>query len=420
MKPEYFLRDGAFSADGIAIDEIVSAYDTPLYLYSASVIKHKYDKLVSSFPGYEIFYSLKANPSLAVCARLRSYGARADISSMGELESALKAGFEPRNIAFVGPGKSERELEAAVRAGIYAVAVESPQELELIESLSRKLARPVNVLLRVNTLEEPASPEMMVGGTSKFGLDEETLVGRVRGVSLKNARLIGIHVYSASQILDSGFISRHIDYVTDLALRLSDELGFRLECIDFGGGFGVPYENGEIELDLAPISRAAASAKQRLDHAAPGCRLIFEVGRYLIAECGVFLTRVLRVKESRGTCIVITDGGMNHFSRPVFMGVKHAVRNLTRIGLPDDTRCSVGGPICTPIDFLGKYIPMPHPEAGDILGVFDAGAYGYSMSLVNFMSLGAPAEVLAEAGRLHLIRRPKPPGHILEGQLMPE
>jgi diaminopimelate decarboxylase len=417
---EYFLRDGVFSADGVGIEEIVSSFGTPCYLYSARVIDDKYEKITSRFPGFEIFYSFKANPSLAICRRLLSLGASADISSLGELETALAAGFEPRNIAFVGPGKTEQEIDAAVRAGIYAIAAESAQELELIESVSRRLSKRTDVLLRINTLEEPVSPEMMVGGPSKFGFDEETVVDQVGRLRLESARLIGIHVYSASQVLDSAFISGHIDYVADLAARLSEELGFELRCIDFGGGFGVPYEKGQTELDLVPISNAAADVKRRLEEKAPGCRLIFEVGRYLVAESGVFITRVLRVKESRGTSYVITDGGMNHFSRPVVMGVDHPTRILNKMALKGDTRCSIGGPICTPIDLLGKDTLLPRPLPGDIVGIFHAGAYGYTMSMINFMSLGAPAEVLAHAGKLHLLRKSRPAGYVLEGQMIPE
>jgi diaminopimelate decarboxylase len=417
---EYFLRDGRFCADGVGIEEVVSTCGTPCYLYAAGLIDEKYRKIEAAFPGFEIFYSFKANPSLAIAGRLRSLGACADISSLGELEAALQAGFDPSDIAFVGPGKTAQEIEAAIRTGLYAIAAESAQELALIESLASRLAVSIDVLLRINTLEKPSSPEMMVGGPSKFGFDEETVVREVLGVELNNARLAGIHVYSASQVLDSGFISTHLAYVADLALSLSDQLGFELRCIDFGGGFGIPYAEQECALDLGPISQSAEGVRKKLEARAPGCRLIFEVGRYLLAESGIFVTSALRVKQSRGTCFIITDGGMNHFSRPVFMDVGHAVRILNKMALERDTRCSIGGPICTPIDVVAADVLLPRPEPGDIVGIFDAGAYGYTMSMMGFMSLGAPAEVLADAGKLHVIRKPKAPGHVLDGQIIPE
>jgi diaminopimelate decarboxylase len=246
---------------------------------------------------------------------------------------------------------------------------------------------------------------MMVGGPSKFGFDEETVVSQVRDLKLESARVIGIHVYSASQVLDESFICDHLEYVRELSVRLSEEIGFELKAIDFGGGFGVPYLEGDAELDLSPISSAAAAVRSSLEKSHPGCRLIFEVGRYLVAESGIFVTRVLRVKRSRGTCFLITDGGMNHFSRPVFMGVKHGIAILNKMGAPAESKCSVGGPICTPIDFLGKDMMLPPPEPGDLIGVFGAGAYGYSMSILKFMSLGTPAELMAEGGSIRVIRK---------------
>jgi diaminopimelate decarboxylase len=416
---EHFVSDGEFSVEGMGLEEIMPGSPTPFYLYAAGIIKDKYRTIVSHFPGFEIFYSFKANPSLAICKRLLSLGACADISSMGELRAALRVGFRPENIAFVGPGKAESEIEAAVETGVYAIAAESVEELGLIEAASRKLAKPVNVLLRINTMEKPISPEMMVGGPSKFGFDEESVIDQVRGVNLETSKIIGVHVYSASQVMDTGFLSDHLTYVSDLAVNLSDQLGFELQCVDFGGGFGVPYGQGESELDFGDISRTAAQVRKRLRSTAPGCRLVFEVGRYLVAESGVFVTRALRTKHSRGICFIITDGGMNHFSRPVFMRVNHPVRILNKIGRHADTTCNIAGPICTPIDVSGKNVTLPRPEAGDIVGIFYAGAYGYTMSLVNFMSLGSPAEIMVEDGCLHIIRQPKPADHVFEGQSLP-
>jgi diaminopimelate decarboxylase len=416
---EHFVKEGVFCADGVGIDKVVAVAGTPCYLYAAGLIRERYSRITAAFPKFDIFYSFKANPNTAIAAMLRSLGSCADVSSLGELEAALQAGFRTREIAFVGPGKTEEEIRAAVSAGVYAIAAESARELEIIESVGRDLSMSVNVLLRINTLEKPSSPEMMVGGPSKFGFDEETVIREVGKIRLRSARLAGIHVYSASQVLDSGFLAKHLDYVADLAVELSDRLGFELRCVDFGGGFGVPYEEGQPELDLAPISQQAGSVSARLEERAPGCRLIFEVGRYLLAEAGVFVAKALRVKESRGVRFIITDGGMNHFSRPVFMDVRHEARLLNKMGLEHDTRCRVGGPICTPIDVIAADAMLPRPEPGDIVGIFNAGAYGYTMSMMDFMSLGAPAEVMADRGKIHIIRKSKPPGHVLKDQTIP-
>jgi diaminopimelate decarboxylase len=402
---KYYVRGGKFWIDGMHLADVLAKHPTPCYVYSASVIRDKFARLTAQFPGFEVFFSFKANPNLAIGKTALALGANADVSSLGELKAALKAGFKPENILFVGPAKTEEELRYAIANGIYAVVAESPYELELADRIAGRLKRRPNVMLRVNTLEKPTAAEIMVGGPSKFGMDEETIVDAVRGVALKHSQIIGTHVYSASQVLDSGFISNHITYVGDLSLRLSKALGFELKCIDFGGGFGVPYKDGEDELELGPIAAAAEATRRKVLAASPGCRLAFEVGRYLVAEAGVFLTRVARIKQSRGKVFVITDAGMNHFTRPIFQRLNHPVRILDKIAEEPVGVANIGGPICTPLDVSGKEVALPAPALGDVVGFFNAGAYGYTMSMVNFMSLGWPAEVMIDTGRSYVIRK---------------
>jgi diaminopimelate decarboxylase len=402
---KYYVRSGRFWADGMHLPEILAKYPTPCYVYSASVIRDKFANLREHFPGFEIFSSFKANPNLAVCRTLYALGANADVSSLGELKGAFKLGFKPGNILFVGPAKTEEELRYAIANGIFAVIAESPYELELIDQIAAKVNKQANVMLRINTLEKPTAPEIMVGGPSKFGIDEEVAVEAVRAVRLERTTIVGIHVYSASGVMDPVFLARHITYVGDLALRLSREIGFDLKCIDFGGGFGVPYGENDEDLDLTSIAKAGRAAREKVLAAHPGCRLAFEVGRYLVAEAAVFLTRVVRIKESRGKRFVITDAGMNHFSRPIFQRLNHPTRILNKIADAPAGEFNVAGPICTPLDVSGREVRLPTPEIGDVVGFFNAGAYGYTMSMVNFMSLGWPAEVMIDDGRAFVIRR---------------
>jgi diaminopimelate decarboxylase len=414
---QYFVQNGAFAAAEVTLQDVLGAHDTPLYVYNADVVRHKYELLRQRFPAFEVFYSLKANPSLALCTKLRSLGARGEVSSLGELTTVLGAGFEPENIVFVGPAKKNEEIAAALEAGIYGVVTDSAHELRLIERLASERGRHVRVLLRINTFEQPKGlQEVMVGGPSKFGFDEERVVEQVRQVRLRHAHIGGIQVYSASQVLDAEFLADHLRIVMELAIRLSDELGFELECIDFGGGFGVPYTPDETQLDLATVAEQADRLLEVHRDRLRGCRLVFEVGRFLVAEAGIFITRVLRVKESRGKTFVVTDGGMNHFTRHAFMGVAHPIRLLNRISDRPDGEYEVVGPCCTPLDVLGRAVPLPHPEAGDIVGVFNAGAYGYSMSMLNFLSFGWPKEVLADSGHISVIRDAKSASDVLEGQ----
>jgi diaminopimelate decarboxylase len=413
---KYFVRDGEFLINGMRLADIVKMCPTPCYVYSAGVIRDKHETIRKHFPGYEVLFSFKANPSLAICKTLQGLGAGADVSSLGEIKAALKVGFKPENIVFVGPAKTEEEIRYALTNGLFAIVGESAYELEMIDRIAGRLRRHANVMVRINTLEKPTAPEIMVGGPSKFGIDEEAAVDALRGIRLKHSTLTGVHVYSASQVLDQAFISQHMTYVADLALRLSQAVGFELKCVDFGGGFGVPYIEGEPELDLALIAGAAGGAREKILAASPACRLVLEVGRYMVAEAGVFLTRVARVKESRGKQFILTNSGMNHFTRPIFQRINHPVRILNKITEASAGVYSIGGPICTPLDVAGRDVRLPAPEVGDIVGFFNAGAYGYSMSMVNFMSLGWPAELMIDTGKAYIIRKARAADEFFDDQ----
>ncbi len=401
---EFFVREGRFVADDVTLDEMASRHPTPFYIYSASAVRTKYRLLKDQFPAFDICYSLKANPNPAVCRVLAEAGAGAEVSSPRELATALNAGFAPDSIIYVAPAKTAADIERALAAGIYAIVADSTSELELVESAARKLGRPARVLLRINTMErQPEAREVMVGGPSKFGFDEERVVAEAAGRELKQARIAGIQVYSASQVLDPAWLAEHIEYVLKLARRLSREAGFKLECVDFGGGFGIPYGENDKELNLGLVAAMTQKSRDEFREAEPGCRLVFESGRYLVAESGVFVTRVVRVKESRGRVFAICDGGMNAFARPVFMRVRHPARLLNKLGEKPTQEVDVCGPICTPLDCIAKGARLPQPEPGDLVGLLNAGAYGYTMSLLDFMSLGRPAELLADNGGLRLV-----------------
>ena len=401
---ESFVKDGRFVADGVTLEEIAGKHPTPFYIYSATVIRTKYRLLKDRFRAFDICYSLKANPNPAVCEVLARAGAGAEVSSPAELAFALAAGFARDSIIYVAPAKIPADIERTLRSGIYAIVADSAQELKTIEQQAARLGRSARVLLRINTMEQqPEAKEVMVGGPSKFGFDEERVVAELAGIKLEHARVAGLQVYSASQVLDRVWLGTHIEYVLRLARQLSREVGFKLEAVDFGGGFGVPQTERDPELDLTGLAEAVAAplAEFRTKHA--GCRLIFESGRYLVAEAGVFVTRVVRVKESRGRVFAICDGGMNVFSRPVFMRIKHPARLLNRLGEHATTHVDVCGPICTPLDCIARDAHLPTPRAGDLIGFLNAGAYGYTMSLLEFMSRGRPVELVADAGELRSV-----------------
>jgi diaminopimelate decarboxylase len=405
---EWFGSDkGELTISGMAASKLAERYGTPLYVYDLSIVQKKYEMIKEALAGFDVFYSVKANPNMHIVKRLMSLGAGLEIASAGELFLARKAGVSTGDIIFAGPGKTDSELRGAMIAGIHAINVESVGELRRIEAIADELQKDVAVALRINTLQTADSaPERMVGGPSKFGFDEESVVSDLSSISLKRARIIGIHVYAASGVLDVDELLAHFKRTLELAVRLSEEIGFSLRFIDFGGGFGVPYSEGQAELDLkayaAGVQDVLAEESKRSDLG--GIRLAFELGRYLVAECGVYLTRVIDVKQSRGSTFIITDGGMNHFVRPAFVKVEHPAVIATDLD-GTGTTATVGGPLCTPIDVLVSRLDVGSVKPGDLVAVFNTGAYGYSMSMLHFLSHPLPAEVVIDRGVSVLARK---------------
>ena len=254
---QFFVKDGRFVADGVPLDQIAGEHATPFYVYSAEAIRTKYRLLKDAFPVFDIYYSLKANPNPAVCSVPLHSGAGAEVSSPAELATALAAGFAPESIVYVAPAKTAADVEQVLRAGIHAIVADAASDIELVESAAGKLGVKARMLLRINTKEtQPEAKEVMVGGPSKFGFDEERVVAELAGLRLERARIAGIQVYSASQVLNKTWLAEHIQYVLRLARQLSGEIGFRLETVDFGGGFGIAQHERDAELDLAGLAKA--------------------------------------------------------------------------------------------------------------------------------------------------------------------
>lgn len=420
MIPNGFQRSaGELLIGGKLASALVSEYGTPLYVYNGDIISRQFHEVRKAFPAFEIFYSLKANSNLSICALLHSLGARAEVASGGEIYLALQAGFEPYNIVFAGPGKTEQELEFGISTNIFAIHAESARELRRIALIAEKLHQNVQVALRINTREGFAeAPEVMAGGSSRFGIDEELIIPELSRFSSPRVRIIGIHVYTASQILDERAIIANFGRTLDLACSLAQNAGLDLKSIDFGGGFGVPYTLEEKKLDMEMVGMGVQTILNRksstynLEHT----RLILELGRYLTAASGVFLARVLDIKESRGRKYLITDGGMNQQIRPVFMKLNHPTYPVSKLDDRPIEIVDVCGPLCTPLDTLASHISMPRVEVGDIIGIFNSGAYGFSMGMLNFLSHPWPAEVLVYQGLTYLIRERGTEGDFLRGQ----
>ncbi|HSL00225.1 MAG TPA: hypothetical protein VK869_07790 [Rubrobacteraceae bacterium] len=418
--------DGEFTPAGIPISHIAREYGTPFYLYDGEMISERVRRVREAL-GTEVAYSLKANPNLAVCQLIARVGhTGGEVASSGELVVARAAGFAPEDIVFAGPAKIDEELAMSVREGIFAVNVESLGEIDRLARIAGGMGRRIGVGLRINPAAQLMGSGMRMGGTvGQFGIDQTDLEEAVRE-TLSHPELVlrGVHVYTATQVFEVEPLLEHCRNILEIALEAADYAGHPLEMIDFGGGFGVPYFEKMVEFDLEAFGEGFREllAAYRSDPRLSGCRFMFELGRYLVADAGVYVTRIVDVKDMRGKTFATTDGGMNHhLTATGNMGQvfrkAYPLLNLTRTsGLPGEEGVAVAGPCCTPLDMFGTNIPLAGPEPGDLIGVFYSGAYGFSASNLGFLSHPSPAEVLLWEGEARLLRPAGRPEDVLDGQ----
>lgn len=396
---------------GIEVTALADAYGTPLYIYDANRLREQYQGLRALLdPAVSIFYSLKANPSLAVCQVLHRLGAGGEVSSHAELATALAAGVPPARIIFLGPGKSEQELARCLDENVGLIVAESLAELDLLDAMAGQRGARPRVLLRINPAFSVRGSGLTMGGKPRqFGIDEEQLLADP-GLLARwpNLTVAGVHVYLGTRILDETVIAANTERILALAERASERLGFELATVDIGGGLGVAYFDGERDLDLGVLTDllnpVVASFRGRRPHTA----IAMELGRYLTAPAGLYVVRVRYVKSSMGERFAVADGGTNHHMAAVGIGsfVKRnfPVSLVSRVGEPATGPWHVTGPLCTPNDTLVKSAPLPDVRPGDLVGVARSGAYGPSASPVLFLSHGYPAEILVDEGRAYLIR----------------
>jgi diaminopimelate decarboxylase len=417
---------GEFAPSGIPISRIAREYGTPFYLYHGEMVSERVRRVRDAL-GTEVSYSVKANPSLGVCQLIAGAGqAGAEVASSGELALARAAGFEPEDIVFAGPGKTDDELRRVVEEGIFADNVESLGEIDRLARIAGGMGRRIGVGLRINPAAQLMGSGMRMGGTvGQFGIDQAELEEAVRKtLSYPELSLRGIHVYTATQVFEVEPLLEHCRNILEIALEAADHAGQPLEMVDFGGGLGIPYFEKMVEFDLGSFGEGFREllASYRSDPRLAGCRFLFELGRYLVADAGVYVTRVVDVKQMRGKTFAITDGGMNHhLTATGNMGQvfrkSYPLLNLTRMsGVPGEEGVAVAGPCCTPLDLFGSNIPLADPEIGDLVGVFYSGAYGFSASNLGFLSHPSPAEVLLLNGEVHLLRSGGKPEDVLAGQ----
>jgi diaminopimelate decarboxylase len=376
-----------FALDDDRCVALAEEHGTPCFVYDAATARRSYQSLREAIPaGVRLAYAVKANPFAPLLRCLAELGASFDCASSGELERVGALGLEAGRIFFAGPGKREPELDLALRLQAR-VQAEGWEDLVRLDALtSSELA----VNLRVHPMAGVAEQRSIIGGVgpSAFGVDEEVL-GEIleRARSLERVRIAGLHVFAASNERDAQKLLTTYAMVFDLARRS----GIDARQIDCGGGLGVPYDEVEAPLDLSALGRGLQELLRENDWF--DGELILEPGRHLAAPCGVYLARVVRTKESRGTHFAILEGGINHLLRPHLTGQNFPVKAIRRDG---PTRLTtLAGPLCTSLDRLGV-MELPELRPGDLLAFGMTGAYGYTEAMTHFLSHPSPSEIWAD------------------------
>jgi diaminopimelate decarboxylase len=405
-------REGKAVLGGVSIEKLAAAHGTPLYLYDAGVLLTQYQRLRRALPHpIEIYYSIKANPHPSLISVLVQQGAGCEIASGGEYALARRAGAPANRIVFAGPGKGREELEFVVSGGIGEIHLESFEEIETLEEIAQRAQTAVDVSIRINPSAAMGGGLLMGGQPTAFGFEEESLRDVLHAVSVcAHLKLRGIHLYTGTQILDAELLLQHWQHAVDLGKQISDIIGEPTSTIDLGGGLGIPYFAHERELDLDTLGKGsrklidAASEDARIAKA----RFVVEPGRFLTGPAGIYVARVRSVKNCRGMTFVVLDGGMNHHlaaSGNLGQVVRrdYPIVNLNRSDSAKESTVVVVGPLCTPIDTLGRKVRLTQPQPGDLLGILQSGAYALTASPINFLSHPKPAEIMIRDGSHEVI-----------------
>ena len=373
---------------------------TPFYAYDRSLIAARIRAVRQALPqGVHLHYALKANPMPALVAFVSPLVDGMDVASAGELKLALDAGATAQSIGFSGPGKRDSELRQAVAAGVL-LHVESVRELRVLADAAQALGRPARVAVRINPDFELRGAGMHMGGGAKpFGIDAEQVPPLLRGMVQDGLVFEGFHIYPGSQNLRGHVIAESLHRSFDLALRLACDAPAPVRHINLGGGWGIPYFPGEQALDLAPVAAMLAQVQSDLEGALPAARLVVELGRYLVGEAGVYVARVMDRKVSRGQVFLVTDGGMHHhlaasgnFGQVIRRNYPVVIGN--RLQAAEREVASVVGPLCTPLDLLADRMELAVAQPGDLVVVFQSGAYGATASPQAFLGHPPCPEVL--------------------------
>lgn len=396
IPPEFAGQRGALTIGERSAHEWVAEAGSPCFVYDPAIVAARVARFRAAMPGIDLHYAVKANPHATLLAAIAPLVDGIDVASAGELAIA-RAEMPAARISFAGPGKRDAELQVAIAAGATLNA-ESTGEVRRALAIGERLGRQPRLAVRVNPdLELKGSGMKMGGRPSPFGIDAERAADAVRLIREGGADWRGFHIFAGSQALDPQAIIETQTATVALAARLAEEAGAAPPLVNLGGGFGVPYFAGDVAVDVERIGAALAETLAARPAILADSGFAIELGRWLVAEAGVYLTRIVDRKESRGETFLVVDGGLHHqlaasgnFGTVVRRNYPVAVAH--RMG--DEAaleEVSVVGCLCTPLDRLADRVALPHAEPGDVIAIFLAGAYGLTASPTAF--LGHPKAV---------------------------
>ena len=405
--------DGQLYGERVKVEDIARKVGTPFYLYSYQTLVNHYRNFEKTLFGLEhlVCYAYKANSNLALCEILAVEGCGADIVSSGELIKALQVGVPPGKIVFNGNGKTAKEMEMALHFNIFMFNVDSTPELLLLNEIAGKIGKKARIALRVNPNIDPKTHPHITTGLreNKFGFEfSQALEGYKLAQSLENIEVIGIHMHIGSQIISLEPFREALKKIINLA-RALESLKIKIKYVNVGGGLGISYSD-EKPPTLADYTQSLLPLIKEI-----GAKGIFEPGRTLVGNAGILVTEVLYVKETEEKRFVVVDAGMGDLFRPAFYAAYHEIKPLELKAESQKLKVDIVGPICESGDFLAKDMEIPEVKSRDLLAIFSAGAYGFSMSS-NYNSRLRPAEVLVRGDTFKVVRKRETYEDLIRGE----
>lgn len=398
---QFPLSEDCLQIGGMSLSQLAQRVGTtPFYAYDRQLITNRVALLRKYLPPeVQIRYSMKANPMPAVVQHLAAIVDGIDVASAGELRVALDTPILPSQISFAGPGKKDNELSCAIASGI-TLNMESEQEMERIAILGQHLGICPKVAIRVNPdFELKSSGMRMSGGAKQFGVDADRIPSMLARIRILKLNFEGFHIFCGSQNLNATAIQEAQEKTIQLGLSLAKQASCSIRLLNIGGGFGIPYFPGDKELDLKSVCKNLHRLINETKKHAPNTRIEIELGRYIVAESGIYVCRVLERKISRKRVFLITDGGLHHhlaasgnFGQVIRKNYPVVVGNKV-VGHERES-VTVVGPLCTPLDLLADEVEMAKADVGDLIVVFQSGAYGLTASPTRFLNHPEPVEVL--------------------------